>query len=202
MSEKRQCLPPFQDYLSYGPQWIETSGRFMLTMSPKKGLGLKSKLIPYGRYVYSVTHNVLLSSSLQVDHIDGDRTHDIKSNLQVLSGVENRMKSIVERKSAGTMAEMVCPDCLGLFYREKRQTHMAKKGEFTACSRKCAGRFRKKLQDARAVDNKGLIRDLTKRLVGNFLRWSVNQNPKGNILVDHKKIIEPWDTVSTALPNP
>ena len=202
MSEKRQCLPPFSDYTSFGPQWIESTGRFMITLAPLRGLKMKSRLMPYGRYVYSVVNNVRLSSSLQVDHIDGDRTHDLRSNLQVLTGVQNRMKSMVERKSAGTMAEMVCPQCLGLFYREKRQTHMAKKGEFTACSRKCAGQFRKRLQDARALDNKFEERELKRLLVGNFLRWSVNLNPTGKILVEHKKIVEPWEAVSSPFTPP
>lgn len=199
MAEKRRCLAPFSDYYSYGPQWIESTGRFMINLSPLRGTGLKSKLMPYARYVYSAVSGTLLSSKLQVDHIDGDRTNDVRENLQVLTGVENRLKSMVERKHAGTMAEMVCPDCLGLFYREKRQTHMAKKGEFTACSRKCAGRFRKKLQDARTVGDADTEKKLLERMVGNFLRWSVSSNPKGKILVDHKKAIEPWESVSAPI---
>ena len=198
MSEKRRCMLPYDDYQSAGPFWMESTKRFMMALVPVKGVKAKNLLLPYARYIYSVANGVRLASSLQVDHVDGDRTHDVRTNLQVLTGAENRLKSMVERKSQGTVAEMVCPDCRGMFFREKRQTHLAKKGEFTACSRKCAGRFRKKLQDARAehaVRAELTLKDLMRN---NFVRWINNQNPTGKVLVEHKMVAEPWDAVSTA----
>ena len=154
-------------------------------------------MMTYARYLYMVKTGVIISSSIQVDHIDGDRTNDTFDNLQALTARENSVKSVLERKCAGTQAEMVCPQCKGLFYRDKRQTHLAKKGEFTACGRKCAGRFRKRLQDAREAGDSVLLSKLVARMEGNFVQWVKNQNPSGKILVDHKLASEPWDTVST-----
>jgi hypothetical protein len=173
----------------------------MISMVPMKGTGLKPKLLPYARYVYIVVHNVLLASSMQVDHIDGDRTNDVRSNLQVLTPTENRLKSQVERRNMGTQAMMICPECRGLFYRAKRLTHMAKKGEFTACSRKCAGKFRRRLQEASMLGDADATQALHDKLVGNFVRWVKNENPDGKILVAHKMQVEPWEAVSQPLPS-
>lgn len=182
-----------------GPAWAPRNNRFIITLTPMRGTKLRPKILPYGRYVYMAVHGVKLSSSLQVDHIDGDRTHDVRENLQILTAAENRLKSQVERRSMGTTAEMVCPQCRGLFFRAKRQTHMAKKGEFTACSRKCAGKFRKRLQDANTKGDTKELEKLKKLLVGNFLKWSLNENPTGKILVEAKMVGEPWENVSTPL---
>lgn len=200
MLKKRRCLPPFSDYYSYGPSSALGGDRLVISLSPESGSDEKPRMMTYARYLYMVKSGVLLSSSIQVDHIDGDRTNDTFENLQSLTARENSVKSVLERKCAGTQAEMICPQCKGLFYRDKRQTHLAKKGEFTACGRKCAGRFRKRLQDAREAGDLLLLEKLKTRMSSNFVQWVKNQNPRGRILVEHKRVAEPWETVSVVVP--
>lgn len=156
-------------------------------------------MMTYARYLYMVKTGVLISSAIQVDHIDGDRTNDTFDNLQALTARENSVKSVMERRCAGTQAEMICPQCRGLFYRDKRQTHMAKKGEFTACGRRCAGRYRKRVQDARESGDASELAKVLKRMDGNFVRWVKNENPGGKILIEHKNVCEAWESVSVPL---
>ena len=91
----------------------------------------------------SVKEGRILKPYEHVDHIDNDCTNDIIENLQILSPSDNNKK---EAKHHGKqMVLLKCPNCKKIFKRERRQTFLIKKSNFTACSRFCATKFAYKL---------------------------------------------------------
>lgn len=44
------------------------------------------------------------------------------------------------------MVDILCPSCKKTVTREHRQTHLSKKGLYTACSRSCRGKFSRYIQ--------------------------------------------------------
>jgi len=115
----------------------------------------------YARYLMSVKLNRYLLKEEQVDHIDGDKTNDIIENLQILSVAENNRKSKIETNSTLKMVEMCCPMCKNLFTKKHSNTHLAKKGKFTTCSKECLHSFLKKgysVDDLKIIGNNQIIR--------------------------------------------
>jgi len=106
----------------------------------------------YARYLMAVSLGRELTPEEQVDHIDNDKLNDDLSNLQILTIAENNQKY---RKQAGitqTMLMLICPNCKDAFSRRNGNTHLAKGGVFTACSRHCSGVIKRKIQLGLQVD--------------------------------------------------
>ena len=91
----------------------------------------------YARYLLSVKLGRYLNVEEQVDHIDGDKTNDTIENFQILSIGDNNRKSKIETNTTLKMVEMICPMCKSLFIRRHGNSHLGKKGKFSACSRNC-----------------------------------------------------------------
>jgi len=126
-------MPPFSQYKSSGPHWSKSKGRFIITLIPlDQGKTINTT---YARYLKSIQEHRILDPQEEVDHIDGDRTHDIIGNLQLLTKSENVQKTskdplaIARRKKTYWF---ICPACQTKFYRTK-----PKKKQLLFCSRQC-----------------------------------------------------------------
>lgn len=86
----------------------------------------------------------LLDPTESVHHINGDRKDNRIENLEVHEyRVHTRSHSILQGK---LMVVLICPECGVEFEREKRQTHLRKSSNWTACSPSCRGKFSRKIQ--------------------------------------------------------
>lgn len=94
----------------------------------------------FAKYVYETTTGRLIPRGLTVDHIDGDKTNDSFSNLQLLSSAANSSKHAGMFKTR-RMVELSCPVCGSMFIRPRRATHLAGHKNATTCSRSCAGKL-------------------------------------------------------------
>lgn len=150
MSDTVKSFPapaPFEGYKTYQPS-RNPAGRLVAALIPiDPASGLKPTTMAYARYLMSVHLGRRLRSDEQVDHIDGDKTNDVIENLQVLSSEQNLRKQFEEKSSLRKMVQLKCPNpnCRKIFERPRKNTHLAKQGVFTACSRICAGYVRAKL---------------------------------------------------------
>jgi hypothetical protein len=73
-----------------------------------------------------------------VHHRDGNRSNNAIENLELMNIRDHHYHHQDERWVSAV--ELRCPGCAAVFLREKRQTHLAKGGNFTACCRPCIGR--------------------------------------------------------------
>lgn len=94
--------------------------------------------ITYAKYLKSIELGRILSREEEVDHVDGDKTNDDPSNLEVVTGEENRRRW--SEAHPGRKVELQCPQCEKTFQRRKGQEQAVKsKGKSKDyCSRKCS----------------------------------------------------------------
>jgi len=187
--EKRLGLYPYTNYVITKPFYHTNEGRNYVQLLTVDGNGciLDTTTTSYARYLYSVHYKVKLSKILQVDHIDGDRTNDVISNLRVISHKDNCSKYVVDNSIKSTEVMMRCPECDEVFIREKRQTFLSRGGVFSACTRKCAGKFRQKLQMAKKVGKSTSILDTA--IDNNIVNINYGCNYK---TITPKHIMEDW----------
>jgi hypothetical protein len=142
----RNCLPPFEGRYSRGPYFYERWGRFRIDLLSPQGRG-HCKAITYARYLLSIKLGRELQEGMEVDHIDGDRTNDLFSNLQELSREENSKKRLSDQRHLSTfrLVEFRCPHCKKVFTRRRGQSHLVKGGFATYCSRPCSRHFKEYL---------------------------------------------------------
>lgn len=96
----------------------------------------------YSRHVYEMAHDQRLPDTVDVDHINGDRSDDRLENLQLLPRSENAAKHAKMFRPT-PMLEVVC-ECGARFEVQERvhrrnQIVLKKAGPY--CSKSCAGRF-------------------------------------------------------------
>lgn len=77
-----------------------------------------------------------------VHHINGNKKDNRPENLEILT----QSKHMKSHKRDTKMVDLLCPQCRSIFSRVHRQTHLAKKGLYTACSRECNGKFIRYMQ--------------------------------------------------------
>ena len=117
-------------YLSLSP--IDKNGK--MKHKPEK-----KKFLQYARYLVSVKLGRELTEYEEVDHIDNDKTNDDISNLQILTPHDNRSKGRLNKKIKYVIFK--CPWCQKCYIKHRRETHLAKGGIYTSCSRKCSRKF-------------------------------------------------------------
>lgn len=140
----RRCLPPFQDRYSRGPYYYQKWGRFRIDLLSPLGKG-HCKTMTYARYLQSVHQGFEPVPPYEVDHIDGDRTHDMIGNLRMITKSENSRKGRKSdtRTNLRHMLRMECPCCKNVFDIPHNKTHLGRKtGDKTYCSRKCSVQWR------------------------------------------------------------
>lgn len=103
-------------------------------------------------YNYVLEHRVIVENYLKrllrddevVHHINENKKDNRIENLQVLSVEEHARLHAV--KQGLTLVKLKCPWCGLFFNREKRQTHLIKLNNWTACSNSCRGSFSRYIQ--------------------------------------------------------
>lgn len=94
----------------------------------------------YARYLLAVKLGRFLTDSETVDHIDGDKTNDAPSNLQILSRADN-----IRKTCKLPDVRLICPVCGKIFYRSASQLR-GRKDRATnnqiCCSRECGGKYK------------------------------------------------------------
>lgn len=106
--------------------------RYQVCLVPKiKNSSLNRKTITYAKYLLSIYNNELISSENEVDHIDGDKTNDCISNLQILSKSEHQAKT--RKEFIDKWPKLICEQCKKLYSRPKRNV----KKNTKYCSRGC-----------------------------------------------------------------
>lgn len=125
--------PPFEEYSAY-LNFHSKMGRWQVCLVSSKS----RRTILYSKYIMSVHLGRMLLPHEEVDHIDGDKTNDSLSNLEIVSRSENIRRNAARRTKS--LVTLICPVCLTSFTREKRKTHLSKGGKTTYCSRSCVGK--------------------------------------------------------------
>ena len=80
-----------------------------------------------------------------VHHINGNRTDNREENITVLESQSVHAKLHLSSKTT-KIAVLKCPGCGKVFERVRRQTHLAKRGKYTCCSKHCRGVFSRRVQ--------------------------------------------------------
>jgi phage FluMu protein Com len=104
----------------------------------------------------------LLDSNEVVHHINGNKKDNRISNLEILSSSDHARMHALEKGSL--WLELKCPQCKKIFQKEKRNTHLIKKGMYSTCSHKCRGIFSRKIQ------LQGLTHEVQKAISENIVR--------------------------------
>lgn len=188
MKEKRKCRYPFTEYYTKEPSFHTGIQRYQILLYPYD-TSKSPTTVPYARYLYSVAHKMKLSSDTQVDHIDGDRTCDLLSNLQILPANANKKKFITDNGIAPNVAQLRCPECDIVFFKKKSQTHLSKGGSYTSCSRECSGTIGQALQ--KKVHHKYSMDELNARIKHNVINVQKNYNG-GHVIIPEKHQLEDW----------
>lgn len=100
----------------------------------------------YARYLFQINHwrscGELISSDLEVDHINEDRLDDRLGNYQLLTRVENKRKA--DSLQATKRAVGVCPVCKTYFSRLVSSTQLNDiyDRRVSCCSKSCSNLFR------------------------------------------------------------
>ena len=131
------CLAekPFEGYTLY-KVFHKGQGRFYAQLVNRESKHRTT--ISYARYIMSVYLGRLLDRSEQVDHINGVKTDDIISNLQILTVAQNNIKYTTTDKPT-EFIEHVCPECNKLFTKSKNRSYQYLKfGKRQYCSKECS----------------------------------------------------------------
>lgn len=141
----RKCKKPFINYIMKKPA-RNRDNRLTVCLIYVGKKNKRNKLMSYARYLMSVKLDRRLTRDEEVDHIDGDCTNDVYSNLQILSPTENRRKQFKDKafkeKHRATLVLFWCPICGKKFKRPKWRTFLGncaytKTCSYVYCSKEC-----------------------------------------------------------------
>ena len=123
---------PFNSYKAY-KVFHKKEGRWYVQLKHLY-VSLLRTTMSYARYLMSVKLGRLLDKKLeQVDHIDGNKLNDNINNLQLLSQLDNTLKS----KKDKTIVNCVCDYCGSKFTRAKNLAHHTRKNVKCFCKKAC-----------------------------------------------------------------
>lgn len=111
----------------------------------------KNGYVLHHRVIMENHLNRLLNSDEIIHHKNGDKRDNNLSNLEVMNNKEHcRLHGLEQGRNWVTLR---CPMCLTVFDRERRMSHLVKKGKATFCSRQCAGKFWTTIGKTHEVDS-------------------------------------------------
>jgi len=101
---------------------------------------------------YVLMHRIVVENNLQrllnadevVHHRDGNKKNNKIENLEVKNFADHAR--LHGQEQLAVMVSLKCPSCKNAFTRRKTQTHLSKKGTWTACSPSCRGKFSRLMQ--------------------------------------------------------
>ena len=100
------------------------------------------KCIGFAKYLIEAETNLIIPEGYEVDHIDGDRTNDSLSNLQIISKEMNILKQRYETGNFKKYVRLLCPYCNKPFDIESRNFRVKLRfNKYMACSRSCSGKL-------------------------------------------------------------
>lgn len=118
----------------------------------------------------------LLNTDEIVHHKDKNKKNNRIENLEVMKNIDhNRLHGFSKGK---TYATIKCPECSDILTIEIRQTHLAKNGIYTTCSRRCNGKFSRKRQLIGLTDKMKLA--ISENIVRVFKRFLDNSEQTVN----------------------
>lgn len=133
---KIDLIGPYAILYSIGYLRSDNDGRKRVDL---KNSNLDRTTITYAKYLMSIKLNRVINGEIEeVDHIDNNCSNDNIENLQLLSPVEHKIKTGLER-GGRTYVSCLCAYCDVYFQREVRQTKKGYKNTF--CSRSCNGKY-------------------------------------------------------------
>jgi len=143
---KLLALYPLFDKVT-GP-YIRKDGRKHLCLNNSKlsrGDPNKTRTLSYPKALVEVREGRKLMDNETADHIDEDFTNDYISNLQILTRVDNAIKSFEADTTRHTeLIKCICPQCnkdfIGLA-RQIRANNIKQQKPGPFCSKSCAGKF-------------------------------------------------------------
>jgi len=138
-------LYPEYDY-AFGPYVHNQTGRKIIRLATKA-----IRTIPYPRALMEIHLGRRLEKDETVDHIDGNFNNNHLSNLQLLSQSEH---SKMDNRRVLYISPIICPMCGTEFTPSNKRINgkkdydlkRAKRKTPFFCSRKCVGKYGKKLQ--------------------------------------------------------
>jgi hypothetical protein len=135
----------YEDCKIYGPYVSKKDNRLRIVAVDSNG---KKTTVSYPKYLMEKHLNRHLTDDETVDHIDCDVQNNEISNLRVLKRSEHASIDVIRLSTQ----EFKCPMCKGNFSLDGRKLHDSvinrrknKAGPF--CSRQCAGKYGKNVQD-------------------------------------------------------
>ena len=176
----RNCLAPFQDRYSRGPYFYEKWGRYRIDLLSPLGRG-HCKAVTYARYLMSVVNGSEPVSPNEVDHIDGDRTHDKATNLRIITRLENTRKGAKDPlvQSKRIAYRIQCPHCKTDFIRSARKLSPERKICF--CSKACSRFYKRYHNFTQTWELVPTVTFVPKMLIEPWESWSSERNQQ-----DHK----------------
>lgn len=86
----------------------------------------------------------LLNTNEVVHHKNENKKDNRIENLEIMEKEDHaRLHAL---KQGRKWAILKCPSCNSIFHKPSNQTHVAKQGLYTACSRSCNGKFSRAIQ--------------------------------------------------------
>lgn len=123
---------------------IVSKGDYNYAVVKKHPKANKNGYVLYHRVVVENFLGRLLNSNEVVHHINGNKKDNRIENLQVCD-FKQHVKSHKLKEGRKTVV-LKCPSCGVEFHRNLNQTHLNKLSQWTACSKKCRGKFSRKIQ--------------------------------------------------------
>ncbi len=117
------------------------NGEYELIIAPKEYIGnlYRGRYCYNHHYIWWLNTGYILKEGECIHHKDEDKMNNEFSNLEIRNIDEHR--NYHSSKRGKNMVTIKCPNCGYVFNRERRQTHLSKKGFMTFCSRECMGKF-------------------------------------------------------------
>lgn len=139
---KIQNEHPFTEYTCY-KNFHKKMGRWQVCLVSADRTTRKTIL--YSKFVMSITLGRQLEKHEEVDHIDGDKTNDDITNLEVVTRKENVKR--YNLKNPAKTVKLTCPQCAVSFTIKYKNSHLApySKKVRNFCSRSCGAKFNKEV---------------------------------------------------------